>query len=80
MKRDMELIKQILKYVEQKDKNDGRLLPAPEFPGHTDEEVTYNIDLCGQAGFVATQSTSGGKFLRSLTWTGHNGLERLRAG
>ena len=80
MKRDIALVKAILKYVEKNDENNGRVLPAPEFPGYTEEQVNHHIDICGQAGFVTTQSTSGGSFLRSLTWAGHNELERLRAG
>ena len=79
MKRDMELIKQILKYVEQNDKNDGRLLPAPEFPDYGENEVSYHIDLCEQAGYITVQRTSGGSFLRSLSWQGHNALDELRS-
>ena len=42
MKRNMDLIKAILKYVEQNDKNDGRHLSPPEFPDYTDQQVVLS--------------------------------------
>ena len=78
MKRNMYLIKLILKYVEHKDENNGRHLPTPEFPDYTDQQVSYHVELCNQAGYVEVLPTGGGAFLRSLTWSGHNALDELR--
>ncbi len=78
MKRNMDLIKAILKYVEQNDKNDGRHLSPPEFPDYTDQQVSYHVELCRQANYVEVLPTGGGAFLRSLTWSGHNALDELK--
>ena len=77
MKRDMVLIKQILKYVEKNGYREDKGLFAPDIPGFTDQQVKYHIMLCAQAGFV---QIDGAGLLDYLTWLGHNKLESLRSG
>ena len=72
MKRDTELIRHILEYVECN--SESKFLAAPSIEGYKSSEVQYHIKLCKEAGLV---NVDGGN-LRSLTWQGHNMLDTLR--
>ena len=76
MKRDMGLIKQILKFVEREAPGEHGILFAPDIQGFTGEQVEYHVSLCFQAGYVAMFSGH----IENLTWLGHNELDRLRTG
>ena len=76
MKRDMHLIKRILKYVE-KNSGNGQLLSPPDIAGYDDDIVEYHVRLCIQAGYINTAPQSENA-LRELTWDGHNALAELR--
>ena len=73
MKLDQELIKAILKYVEEHSKGDGRVLAIPELPGYDECQIAYNIKMCDQAGFLEVQRTSDISYPRKLTWPGQMG-------
>ena len=70
MKRDMKLIHLILDYMERK--NDGdQSIPLPSFDDYTSSQVDYHVALCVQAGFLNKRKLT-------LTWTGHDKLEKCR--
>ena len=77
MKRDMELIKQVLKYVERNAPGTRGFVIQPELPSFTDEQIEYHITLCNQAGLITLNNAG---MMTALTWEGHNELERLRSG
>ena len=74
MKRYKRLIRTILSYVECHGNEEGGLAP-PEVSGFTPVQVQYHIKLCEQAGYIETQSG----YPRSLTWSGHDALDAMRA-
>ena len=82
MKRYLKLIRKILEYAEAQ--TDGEYHDAPNCLGFEQEDVHYNINLCGQAGYLEVRAVSGGEerhkryALRHLTWQGHNALDELR--
>ena len=81
MKRDMELILLILKYVEEN--GNGKSLRCPTFENYDADQTKYHIGLCIEAGFLngeKSQSMSHGTtyIVFSLTWEGHQKLESMR--
>ncbi len=84
MRREYKLIRAILEYVECH--GNGSWINAPELNGYSNTQIMYHIKLCMQAGFLEAMEDSGigydGEIYRvkSLTWSGHNELERLRGG
>ena len=84
MKRSLKLIRKILEYAEAQ--TDGEYHDSPKCPGFQQEDVHYNIGLCGQAGYLEVHVVSGSEerhkryALRHLTWNGHNALDELRNG
>lgn len=76
MKRYMDLILAILEYIECD--GNGRLLCPPEVKGYTPQQVEYHVELCAQAGFIKV-SDKKRDLIRSLTWQGHEELERLKS-
>ena len=77
MNRDMELIKQILKYVECKGPSPREFLFSPDISGYSEEKIAYHIRLCSDVGHVRTNSSGA---LIELTWSGHEALDCLRRG
>ena len=78
MKRDMELIRKILCYVE---KNATCTMPVrlPSFDSHSAEAVEYHVKLCEQAGYLELhhpELMDEELGILCLTWDGH---ERLTA-
>lgn len=80
MKRDMDLVRQILFEIE-KAPFDGGWVDV-EVEGCPSEEVVYHILLLAEAGLIAAEdvSTYGGPDYRPtrLTWEGHEFLEASR--
>ena len=82
MKRDMRLIKAILKHIEANGTAAGIAMPV--LNGYTPTEVEYHVELCGQAGFFSFEDEAGighpGHIYRvtRLTWAGHEQLDKLR--
>ncbi len=78
MKRDMSLIKAILKWVEANGQYGGRFSVIPSLPGYEDNDVQYHADLCEQAGYFTAVRSQGGVLVQCLTWAGHEALDALR--
>lgn len=80
MKRDMDLIRQVLLEMEKQSFEDsGTFL---KFDGYSDEEVSYQVMLLDEAGLIQAQNLSGGSDLvwvpMRLTWQGHEFLDAAR--
>ena len=79
MKRDMELIKDILEYVEVHGSRDrGRPLAIPEIQGYSEGQINEHIEICESEGLLEVQRTSSVSYPKFLTWAGHDVLEKLR--
>lgn len=84
VRRDLDLIREILLKVEADPKLDGTHYSIPDssdFPGHTDEEIAYHVGLLIQAGLLK-QAAAGQKVssvaITQLTWSGHEFLAKTR--
>lgn len=83
MKRDMDLVRKILKLV-QDDPNPNRFtsLTPLEEEGYNREQIAYHVRLLAEAGLVETTDTStlqGMSYgVRNLTWQGHDFLDASR--
>ncbi len=83
MRRDMDLVRKILKLVEAQETalNIGWDLAVD---GYSDEQIGYHIHLMGQAGLVVAidsttmSNTSPSAIAASLTWQGHDFLESIK--
>jgi len=80
MKRDMDLVRQILLAVEEFPEPDGWADVSIE--GASEEDVSYHVKLLDQAGLLEADDVSGGSAFEwkpsSLTWTGHEFLDAAR--
>jgi hypothetical protein len=79
MKRDIELLREILLFVEAQDPNDARI-PDIEIAGYTDHEVCDHVHVLEGAGWLRgvgytlePHSTAVG-----LTMSGHDFLDAIR--
>jgi Hypothetical protein (DUF2513) len=76
-KRDMDLIRSILLTVEGDPSLTGptaKHYGASDFPGYTDSDVRYHVELLVEAGFLQAHSshTAGPRdWVSRLTWQGH---------
>lgn len=76
MKRDMDLIRSILLWIEAQPEGHNVNWQL-EIDGHTDEEIGYHVHLMGQAGLLLVldetmnESTSPFASPVSITWAGH---------
>lgn len=81
MKRDMDLVRDILLAVEASEGTPFDDVPL-EFSGRQEQEVSYHVQLLVEAGLVAGDdySTMGNYewVAQSLTWSGHEFLENIR--
>lgn len=84
MKRDLELIKKILVFFEQKTtwKHEDKV----QIDGHDDKLVSYHIDIMYEGGLLngePIKSKEGGIYdvlPFRLTWAGHEFLDSIRGG
>ena len=82
MKRDMDLIREILLAIESYPESDAYNLNL-SFPGHSEDEVSYHCRLLSDAMMIDAKSlqTMGEPeewMLKGMTWTGHEFLEASR--
>ncbi len=78
MKRDMNLIRQILEYVEEQTTERRFVrIDDPDLPGHGQKKIDYHVELCNDAGFIRTASNSR-ELILGLTWQGQEKLESMR--
>jgi Hypothetical protein (DUF2513) len=82
MKRDPDLIRKLLLYLEQKPNYKAELVPQIE--GYTEDDIKYHCLLLAQAGYVdyEPEKSKTGRFIRvfvfGLSWQGHEFLEASR--
>ncbi len=80
MRRQIELIRQILAFLAERDETwvEQRIV-LDALDGHAkgskrSEIVDYHIDLCLQAGFLAREQKDPPPFRLQITWQGHEFL------
>ena len=78
MKRDMDLICDLLTYVEKNATDEP--LPVPKLDGYSKAQIHYHIGLCSEAGYLRASFyrddiTKRCKQLGHLTWAGHELLD-----
>ena len=75
MKRDMDLIRDILLHVEEDETLTGsrfKTFDSKDFAGHSDDEITYHVDLLFEAGLVdGSPNLHPLPAISKLTWQGH---------
>ena len=75
VKRNMDLIRDILLKVEEDPTLDGyrfMTYDTSDFEGHSTEEITYHIDLLFEAGFIhGIRNMNPVPAISRLTWQGH---------
>jgi hypothetical protein len=86
MKRDMDLIRDLLLHVESDPRFDGQRWVSPDTPrdfdpsgNHSMEEVTYHLDLLIEAGFLKGKPGAGfhAPLINRLTREGHEFLDGI---
>jgi len=81
MKRDMELVREILLAIETSDESPLGWIEI-SLPGYSQEDVSYNVELLAEAGFIEAQDLSsmdGHEWHpKRLTWKGHEFLDSIR--
>ena len=80
MKRDMDLVREILIYVEE-NANDRSFLHAPQVKDGaevSENEMNYHIKLLSEANLIHTKKTYSGWLIYSLTWEGHDFLDAAK--
>jgi Hypothetical protein (DUF2513) len=75
LKRDMDLIRNILLEIEEKESATSWVTISLE--GYSDEQVNYHLDLLDQIGFLEVKKTSP-YMVRNLTMRGHDFLGSVR--
>lgn len=82
MKRDMDLVRNILLAIEASNQSPLDWVDLPKFPGQDDEVISYHVALLAEADLVLAQdiSTDDGFEVRAtrLTWNGHEFLDSVR--
>jgi hypothetical protein len=84
MKRDIDLIRKLLLYLEKK--SDDKMVKDLEIEGYSKNKVQYHFILMDQAGLIRCErsmsSTTSDRVIQvfpfSLTWQGHEFLEASR--
>lgn len=87
MKRDMDLIRDILLAIESDSRLDGTRWIMPSSDGenlgiigtsHSEEEVAYHLQLLVEAGLVRGNPTMDMPMISKLTWQGHEFLDNIK--
>jgi len=86
MKRDMDLIRELLLKLESLETRPGSIwhfMPDDTevaIPGYAPDAIEYQVRLMIQAGLIDTggRGTMQGFMFRSLTWEGHDFLDSIR--
>lgn len=82
MKRDLDLVREILLWATAQD-NAG-FNENPSLPGHTENQIAHHVHLMWQAGLVdavdiTTNASPGPEaMLSSVTWAGHDFVDAAR--
>jgi hypothetical protein len=81
MQRDMELIREILLWVESHPELDGMHfaeVTEEAFPEHSAQELQYHLNLLFDEGFVNGMKGGETSLVSKLTWKGHEFLDDTR--
>lgn len=89
MKRDMDLVRDLLLGIERDPQFDGTRMLSPTKPkdlgitNHSMEEVSYHLAMLVEAGFVSGKATglrigTNIPVISKLTWQGHEFLDDIR--
>lgn len=85
MKRDMDLVRALLLFLEEREEASAVEAARIAIPGATEREVQYHLNLMFQAGLIngePVRSTSSDRLIYvipfDLTWSGHEFLETVR--
>jgi hypothetical protein len=84
MKRDMDLVRDLLLAIENDPNFDGMRRIMPDEPGdlgiteHSYEEVVYHLVLLIEAGLLVGKLTMQMPIISKLTWQGHDFLDTVR--
>lgn len=79
MKRDMDLVREILLYIENQDINSGNIEPI-RINGYTLLEILEHVKLMENYGLVkdCDYDMSGNTCVRTITWEGYDYLDKIR--
>jgi len=82
VKRDMDLVRDILLRIEENDFEGPDWRINSQFEGYSESEVMYHIGLLYKAGYIeaADGSAASGEFYEptGMTWEGHDFLDAAR--
>jgi len=84
MKRDMDLVRDLLLFIENDPRLDGTLWLSPQKPqdvgvtNHSIEEVAYHLTMLVEAGFVKGNTGMEMPAICKLTWNGHEFMDDIR--
>lgn len=79
MKRDMELIRELLLYSEENAQELISILDPSDFPNRDQDLVNYHLTLLEQAGYLNKgRGAIGRRGLGTLTMSGHDFLDSIR--
>lgn len=78
MKRDLDLCREILLYIEEYGKPSEAL--EIDFKDYSDEEISYNLDLLSEAGYMelTTGSAEDKLVWGRISWDGHEYLAAIK--
>lgn len=87
MKRDMDLIRELMLKLEDLPMEVGRIVHIPpdaveiQVTGYEMDQIDYHLSLLRKAGFVDTGGVNVGNGIgfRGLTWAGHDFLDSVRS-
>ena len=83
MKRDLDLVREILRFIEEYDGDIPKLGICVEIEGHSKSKVDYHLNMMHQAGLLDGQRVNPSRYAGSvnvfgLTWDGHEFLDTAR--
>jgi hypothetical protein len=84
MKRDMDLIRDLLLHVESDPLYNGQSWVTPDIPSdvgvsdHSIEEISYHLTLLIEAGYLAGNTGIIMPTISKLTWKGHEFLDDIK--
>jgi hypothetical protein len=82
MRRDMELVRQILMNLEERADSHGNQCVDLQIEGRSATEVSYHVMLLTESGLIEARDASDGEGLEwwpmRLTWEGHEFLEKAK--
>jgi hypothetical protein len=84
MKRDLELIRKLLIFFDEKE--DPQMVEVPPIPEYDEPTIKYHLVLLYEAGYLSCESVRSGTSKDrviyvvpfELTWNGHEFLEKIR--